>query len=389
MAKSRPVKNSGGRKTTRGSNQGNPRFAHPYFSSTPPEQRARMLDHIKGTLRPIPPIKGTGLLSLADIIGNDGASAIKASGKIVFHVAGDTGVPETDHETRQVYIADAMAKDFDPSHAETSPAFFLHVGDVIYGSSPASFLEQFYRPYMHYPGKIIAIPGNHDGESDSKMGDFQKYFCSSSPVVPPIAGSIFRETMTQPGVYWCLDAPFVQIVGLYSNAAENPGFISGPKIGSQQKQWLVKTLKWISDARKGGSRKALLIATHHPPYSGGGHSGSTEMLQDIDDACNQAGLYPDAFFSGHAHSLQRHTRAVQLGGKKLSIPYIVTGCGGHGGQTVQKADKDKSKNPVFDFSRQGWGYTKVEIDTQSLVINSYGVDVEQVMQVDTATVPLT
>src|SRR5262249_1473398 len=151
------------------------------------------------------------------------------------------------------------------------------------------------RPYMHYPGKIIAIPGNHDGDVDSKMVDFQKYFCANSQTVPPIANTILRQTMTQPGVFWFLDAPFVQIVGLYSNTAENPGFISGPQIGQKQKDWLVATLKVIKKTRDAGTRKALLMATHHPPFSAGGHSGSAQMLQDIDDACNQAKIMPDAF----------------------------------------------------------------------------------------------
>ncbi len=100
--------------------------------------------------------------------------------------------------------------------------------------------SQFYRPYMHYPGKIIAIPGNHDGESLAKLVAFQEHFCASRQVVPKIAGSIFRQTMTQPGVYWCLDAPFVQIIGLYANNAENPGSLTGGPGGIAQKNWLIK-----------------------------------------------------------------------------------------------------------------------------------------------------
>jgi hypothetical protein len=49
--------------------------------------------------------------------------------------------------------------------------------------------------------------------------------------VPKIASDvgIFRETMTQPGVYWLLQAPFVNIIGLYSNIAEGPGNLTGAK----------------------------------------------------------------------------------------------------------------------------------------------------------------
>jgi Calcineurin-like phosphoesterase len=348
------------------------RFAHPYFTPTPVNERGRMLDHIKGTLHPIPALKGDGKMNLADIIGKSGEQAILASGKIIMHLAGDTGVPEIDHETRQVMVADAMAMDYNAADPAGSPAFFLHLGDVIYGPNPNSFLDQFYRPYMHYPGKIIAIPGNHDGESIEKMAAFQKYFCAATATVPPIAGSIFRQTMTQPGVFWFLDAPFVQIIGLYSNSAENPGFISGATPGQEQKQWLVETLKAVKASRPGNGRKALLFATHHPPYSSGGHSGSTEMLADIDDACNQAGIMPDAFFSGHAHSIQRYTRSVAFGGKTLSIPYIVSGCGGHGDQNV--ASPKSGGNPTYDFAYKGWGYTRIEVTSQALGIKSFSVD---------------
>jgi hypothetical protein len=165
----------------------------------------------------------------------------------------------------------------------------------------------------------------------------------------------------------------VQIVGLYSNSAENPGFISGPTIGQAQKQWLVKTLTSLKTARNSGVRKALLIVTHHPPYSSGGHSGSTQMLADIDDACKQAGIMPDAFFSGHAHSIQRYTRTVLFNQKTLKIPYIVTGCGGHGGQTVGALGQSAGANPVYNFGYEGWGYTKIVINAKSLTINSYGV----------------
>ena len=349
------------------------RFAHPYFSPKPPTQRPRMLDHIEGTLSPIPAVTGNSTFTLADVIGQQGSDEIANAGEIIIHIAGDTGLPAGEHETKQVMVADAMTRDYDASNPGNSPAFFLHVGDVIYGSAPNAYLDQFYRPYIHYPGKIVAIPGNHDGETTTKMADFQTYFCATSQTVPPIAGSIYRQTMNQPGVYWFLDAPFVQIVGLYSNTAENPGFISGPTIGQAQKNWLVKTLKTIKAARNPGTRKALLITTHHPPYSSGGHSGSTQMLADIDDACNQAAIMPDAHFSGHAHSLQRYTRTVPFGGQNLKIPYVVSGCAGHGGQAVKQPQTGANTNPVYEFGREGWGYCKLVVNKSSLSITLYGV----------------
>ena len=49
------------------------------------------------------------------------------------------------------------------------------------------------------------------------------------------------------------------------------------------------------------------------------------MLQDIDTACQAAGVWPHAVFSGHAHNYQRFTRTVNT----LQIPFLVVGCGGH------------------------------------------------------------
>ena len=90
----------------------------------------------------------------------------------------------------------------------------------------------------------------------------------------PAGSGIYRETMTEPGVYWFLDAPFVQIIGLYSNLLESPGYlqaITKGKPDTSQLDWLEKTLASIGKAKQ---KKALVIAMHHPPYSQSGHSES-------------------------------------------------------------------------------------------------------------------
>ena len=97
--------------------------------------------------------------------------------------------------------------------------------------------------------------------------------------------------MTQPGVYWLLDAPFLRIIGLYSNKLENPGFLQGKRdngdADTAQLDWLKATLTKIA---KNKTKKALLIATHHPPFSQSGHSGSTDMLQSIETtSCKSTG----------------------------------------------------------------------------------------------------
>ena len=158
------------------------------------------------------------------------------------------------------------------------------------------------------------------------------------------------------------------------NSAENPGFIEGPTIGTKQKDWLVKTLTAIKKSRDAGPRKALLLATHHPPFSSGGHSGSAGMLKDVQDACDSSKIMPDAFFSGRAHSIQRYTRTLQFQGKRLKTPFIVSGCGGHGGQTISTNTGVTSGDHTYEFGYKGWGYTKAEITQHELKITSYGVD---------------
>jgi predicted phosphodiesterase len=360
------------------------RFAHPFFTTQPvgarkpvPGVGTQLLDHIQGNLQSIPAPKRTPVMTLADIIGAQSSQQIEASGALRFHSVGDTGKSAN---SPQGDVAEAMAKDFDVSKPNASPAFFFHLGDVIYGpGKDQQYRPEFYEPYVHYPGKIIAIPGNHDGEvfpttDPTTLKAFLANFCAASQSVPPIAGTIFRQTMNQPGVYWLLDAPFLHIVALYSNAAENPGFISGTIPGQAQKTWLIKTLKDISAQRKAGKRKPLVLATHHPPYTAGGHSPSTAMLADIDDACKQAGVMPDMVLSGHAHSYQRFTREVTFNGHALQIPYIVAGTGGINDQAIVQATKQKTGDHIFEKSRQGYGYLLVEATSTSLVATMFAVD---------------
>ena len=348
------------------------RFAHPFFTTTPKQARApvpgigkQLLDYVQGNLQPIPAAQRPPTMTLADVIGQQGSDEIAASGAISFHAVGDTG---RSANSPQGAVAQAMTTDFNISKPANSPAFFFHLGDVIYGpNKDQAYRQEFYEPYMHYPGKIIAIPGNHDGETfpttDPKtLKAFLANFCAASQTVPPIAGSIFRQTMNQPAVYWLLDAPFLQIVGMYSNTAENPGFISGTIPGPAQKTWLLATLKTLVEQRKAGPRKALVFATHHPPFSAGGttHSGSSQMLADIDGVCQQAGIMPDLYLSGHAHSYQYYLRepAAQAG---LQIPYLVAGTGGINDQAIAAATGQKEGDHTFLKSLQGYGYLLVEV----------------------------
>jgi hypothetical protein len=209
------------------------RFAHPYFEEKKSDGET-MIDHIKSTLIPFPKSKGDAVMKLEEIIGEDSVAEIVKAKEIIFQMVGDTG-----HENGEAQreVSDAMSEDFDISKPGKSPALFVHLGDVnYYKNSDIGYHAQFYEPYVHYPGKIIAIPGNHDGElfkydgtsvgQTKSLEAFMNNFCLPKPGIPTAAGSIYRQMFNQPGVYWVLNSPFVDIIGLYSNCAENPGFIS-------------------------------------------------------------------------------------------------------------------------------------------------------------------
>lgn len=372
------------------------RFAQPFYTDSPIDERPvvpgigiRMTDYIATKLEPIPDPHRDPTMMLAEIIGDKGVSDIQQSGAIKFHAVGDTFSAAGN---MQQLVANAMSADYDPAKPATSPAFFFHLGDVIYyDNTDKGYHAQFYEPYKTYPGKIIAIPGNHDGElfkyDGSSTGQtvtleaFQKNFCQAKTGVPPAVGTIYREMISQPAVYWYLNTPFMDIIGLYSNMAENPGYISAPSIGSKQKDWLTKTLKSISALRAKGTRKALLFATHHPPFSSGAHSSSTEMLIDIDDSCTQASIMPDAFLSAHAHNLQCYTRYLNFLGNDVKIPFIVCGGGGRQIQQVPVANGVKVNDSTvvksshsFDKSLYGYGYLTITSTLKKLTIDVFNVN---------------
>lgn len=343
------------------------RFAHPFFLPTPPEARdpinghRRMTQWSKTHLGPVPPVRQDSVMDLTDIIGATGTDQIQALGELRFHALGDTGV---NHADGAESVSEQMTTDYKPGAGALNPAFLFHLGDVIYGTAKADhYGERFYRPYRHYPGKIIAIPGNHDGEvrsaaDDPSLSAFQANFCADAATVPQQASEsgIYRETMTQPGVYWLLEAPFVRIIGLYSNRLENPGFLEGDG-GNDRSQldWLTATLKRVLRNKE---RKALIMATHHPPYSSAGHTGSSEMLQSIDEICQAVGVIPDAFLSAHAHNYQRYTR--RIGGRQ--VPYIVVGTGGYPPHAVPEATGQPAgidQQTTYDAALESLGYLYV------------------------------
>ena len=249
------------------------------------------------------------------------STRITAAGRLVVHFLGDTGgIYGTEV---QESVAHAMEAQFTQDTPGNNPAFFYHLGDVIYFNGQSElYPTQFYEPYQYYPANIFAIPGNHDGDNKTRPGDapdsepslfgFTQNFCDSQRRYL----SSYRPTMTQPYVYWTLDAPLVTIIGLYSNV---DGLLDG-RGTYEQTHWLETQLSQASPD------KWLLIAVHHPPYSlDSAHGGCPDIGAAIDDATKSAKRFPDMVLSGHVHNYQRFTR--KRDGR--STPYVVAGAGGY------------------------------------------------------------
>ncbi|MGA2016136.1 MAG: metallophosphoesterase [Opitutaceae bacterium] len=308
-------------------------------------------------IQPVPaPSTPQPSMELADVVGPAMVAGIQAAKAIVFHAVGDTGAAKVSSgQTAAVAIAqegsvaDAMAADVARGGAD-APAFFFHLGDIVYNFGEGQYYyDQFYEPFRGYDRPIFAIPGNHDGMVFGPNADvpqvptlqaFLRNFCAAAPGPSPDAGGLMRSVMTQPGVYFTLDAPFVSIIGLYSNVLDGPGVISSqggayPSMTDEQLAFLQAELVRLKPAHDAG-QQAVLVAVHHPPVSVDSlHGGTVGLANDIDTACKAAGLWPDAVLSGHAHLYQRFSRSVP--GLARAIPYVVSGSGGFAATAPQTA----------------------------------------------------
>ncbi len=321
-------------------------------------------------------------LLLADVLGHDGAGTVQkitASGQIVFHAVGDTG--NTRGPDSQNLVADKLVSDFQDEHVKERPSFFFHLGDVIYSFGEAQYYyDQFYEPYRDYPAPILALAGNHDGmvppgSSAATLAAYLNNFCAAEFEVTPEAGGLSRTAQIQPGVFFTFEAPFLRVLALYSNTLEDPGVIADDNIGKSQLDYLEAALKRVKADKFAG---ALLLAHHHPAYAAGGkHGWSRQMLSQIDEICNDTGVWPHAVLSAHAHNYQRFTRHHG----QTQIPYIICGNGGHGLAKLSRKGSLPLRTPMAmdvqghadkvtleNYDDQDYGYLRVVVTATQLRI---------------------
>jgi hypothetical protein len=279
------------------------------------------------------------------------SDAAEKAGKLVFHTVGDVG--GVNGTATEDAIATAMEEQLTVKDASNRPAFLYLLGDVVYFNGlQRLYKTEFYDPYQYYRALIFAIPGNHDGDTHVRKNDppdtepslygFFENFCDSTPR----QASPYRQSMTQPYPYWTLDAPFITIIGLYSNVE---GSLDAR--GRSDQQAYLET-----QMRNASADKKLVIAVHHPPYSlDSVHGGCPDILNALDRATAASGRVPDAVLSGHVHNYQRFARKVGKG----TIPYVVAGAGGY-------ADDRRSMHHIQKELQGKKGSIKTTLDGVSL-----------------------
>jgi 3',5'-cyclic AMP phosphodiesterase CpdA len=178
--------------------------------------------------------------------------------------------------------------------------------------------------------------------------------------------------MVQPNIYWTLQTPLANIIGLHSNVPKY-GFID-----DNQRSWFIEELKAAGKEQPG---KLIIITVHHAPYSADvNHGSSLAMIMFLEDAFEESGVRPDLIMSGHVHNYQRFHKTYP---DCKVLPFIVCGAGGFDelhalAQTDDTAYSDDNEllNNVKmqNYSTMKHGFLKITLekkDTGVLLIGKY------------------
>jgi hypothetical protein len=311
------------------------RGAHNRRSHVPPVSGPGFPTHATGfqpahfPFQPLPAPAGPPPFryDLSQLLDASDVDAIKKSGTLVFHTVGDTG----DHRGQQQnFVAAMMTQDANGSADIKKPAFFYHLGDIVYFAGDIGLYgDNFYATYQDYPAFIVSVPGNHDCQPDDprdgpvdpnkkSLDGWIQNFMSKDPAQPgSLKTGANRTVLDLPNVYWTFTTPLATIIGLFSNVGETEG-----EIHQDQVDW------FRGELAAADPHLALIVAVHHPPYSGDTeHSGSTAVHKVLFDSFQAARRYPDLVLSGHVHNYQRFTQVVK-GSKSKQVPCVVAGAGG-------------------------------------------------------------
>lgn len=356
-------------------------------SHVPPISAPKLQVQATGTqfpsypFQPLPPPNGPApyrfdlsqLLPAADI-------ATIEKGTLVFHTVGDTG----DHRGQQQdFVAALMTEDAQSLPSNRKPAFYYHLGDVVYFAGDISMYgDNFYQTYKDYPCFIVAIPGNHDCQPDDPLDGpvdpnkvpldgWVQNFMSKDPQQPgSMKTGANRTQLDLPNVYWTFTTPWATIIGLFSNVGESEG-----EIHQDQIDWFQKELTAADP------NLALIVTVHHPPFSGDiEHSGSSAVDVVLRNAFSATQRYPNLILSGHVHNYQRFTSVVEGPKGQLQIPYVVAGAGGYTNLgKLQRVNGAYPKAPLAlgngltleQYDQDNFGFLRLEVSKTQIVGNYF------------------
>lgn len=313
--------------------------------------------------QPLPPPTGQPPyhLSIDQVLPTATLQTIQSSGRLVFHTAGDTGGLNLND---QAIVVARMIQDCNVPDPAAGPAFFYHLGDVVYFFGQADgYAAQFYEAYQHYPPHIFAIPGNHDGAIDpsnpsaTSLAAFVNNFCAPTTRLNPEAGDSGRHAMIQPNVYWTLDTPFATFIGLYTNVPE------GGWMDDKQIAWFENEL------RTAPTNKALIVAMHHSIYTGDLVHGPGMFVGPMfENAIQTTEHLPDIVLSGHVHDYQRFTHKIN----GHDLPFVVAGGGGYPNlYPLSESGTLPQPTPIPGVNLESYcddrnGYLRMEVQAQTI-----------------------
>jgi calcineurin-like phosphoesterase family protein len=346
--------------------------SHGSGSPLPVQQKKFVPQHFP--FQPLPPPNGQApfRFDLSHLLHPEEVQKIEQVGKLVFHTVGDTG----DERGKEMdFVARMLTEDYDASPAAAVPAFFYHLGDVVYFAGDVDkYGECFYETYAEYPGPIVSIPGNHDCQPDDPqdgpidpnkkpLDGWVQNFMSTDPTrLGSLKTTSSRTQMDLPNPYWTLTTPLATIIGLFSNVSETEA-----ELHQDQIDWFKGELQ-AADADK-----ALIVTIHHPPFSGDDeHSGSTVSEKVLFESFTETKRYPHLILSGHVHNYQRFT--VQQSG--FEVPCVVAGNGGYsklgklhkvGGNWPEAPLKLSDTLRLEQYDQDRFGFLRFEVTREQIV----------------------
>ena len=364
---------------------GSARPSHAAHALLPVQSRYFVAPHFP--FQPLPPPNGAPpfRFDLSQLLHPDALAAITRAGRLVFHCVGDTG---DERGTQMDFVAGMMTDDYDASPDGAVPAFFYHLGDVVYFAGDIDkYGECFYETYAEYPAPIVAIPGNHDCQPDDPqdgpvdpnkkpLDGFVQNFMSRDPTrLGSLKTTSARTQMDLPNVYWTFTTPFATIIGLFSNVSETEA-----ELHPDQIDW------FRGELAAADTDKALIVTIHHPPFSGDTeHSGSTVAERVLFDSFAATSVYPHLVLSGHVHNYQRFT--VREGGAGgFDVPCVVAGNGGY--TKLGRLHRLHGRDPraplrltdtlrLESYDQDNFGFLRFEVTRDAIACMSFGAPFRQ------------